>query len=111
MIRNHWKKVESSEIINTLFYDLNLHIIYIYTLGGLLLNPFSGLLLDSELKMTPPGLETFLGPFSDVGRGGNDLLSVQAATEVVHQLLDILHGPRLESPDLLETDIHNQNMF
>ena len=61
--------------------------------------------------MTPPGLETFLCPFSDVGRGGNDLLSVQAATEVVHQLLDILHGPRLESPDLLETDIHNQNMF
>ena len=61
--------------------------------------------------MTPPGLETFLGPFSDVGRGGNDLLSVQAATEVVHQLLDILHGPQLDSPDLLKTDIHNQKSF
>ena len=54
--------------------------------------------------MTPSGLETFLGPFSDVGRGGNDILFVQAATEVSHWLLDTLHGPGLDSPDLLETE-------
>ena len=70
----------------------------------MLLNHSPGLLLDSELQMTSPGLETFLGPFSDVGRGGNDILSVQAATEVGHQLLDTLHSPGLDSLDLLETE-------
>ena len=70
----------------------------------MLLNHSPGLLLDSELQMTSPGLETFLGPFSAVGRGGNDILSVQAATEVGHQLLDTLHSPGLDSLDLLETE-------
>ena len=46
-------------------------------MGGLLLNHSPGLLLESELKMTPPCLETFFGPFSDVGRCGNYILSVQ----------------------------------